>query len=135
MRIVKMSKDVFGFENKDACKAFFRHVLPWNKSLFTIARDGRFLSKNSFKENEVFLFSFDGCVVSVGKVEKYYYDKNNSNRVYMIRVSKDTLKVLNHELLLSSVEELLFNEGYDKTVVASQGWNIIEKKYENKVLV
>lgn len=132
MRLVRLSKDVFGFSNLEACVAFFEHVLPWNEDYFNIVGEGRFISKTSIKKNELLLFSFGGKIVSAAKVEEIYIDSDN--RVSRIKLVNGSRKVFKKHVDLTELEQLLHAKGYAKQIVGAQGWNIIDDKFKKDIL-
>ena len=133
MRLIRMSSEVFGFDKIEACIAFFEHVLQWNKYRFNIIGEGHHLSVNSFNKDEIFLFTFDGIIVSVARVGEYIFSYDEKKVVAVI-LNQDTLKVLKNEYTLNDLSNTLIKLGYKKEIIKSQGWNIIDKIYEEKVM-
>ena len=131
MRIVKLSKEVFGFDTIEACRAFFKHVIPFNKYYFGIAGEGNHIAKDGLKQGEIIIFSYDAKIVSIALNERLVEEYD---RVKEIKLSGDTLKVFDYDICLRKLEEDLKLRGYDKKIVGSQGWNIIEEQYEKNVI-
>ena len=67
MRIIKLSKDVWGFETLGGCKAFFTHVLPWEKNRFNIVGEGFHIAPDGLDKEELVVFSYDGSLVCIAK--------------------------------------------------------------------
>ena len=67
MRIVKLSKDLFGFDTNGACKAYLKDVLPWTGGNFHFAGNGNKIALDKFSEGENILFSHDGSIVAIVK--------------------------------------------------------------------
>ncbi len=127
MRIVKLSKEVWGFETLGGCLAFFKHVLPWEKNRFDIAGEGAHIAVDGLKEEELIVFSYDGNLVCIAKVKDTIQE---NNKVKSIRLLGGTIKVLENPPKLKALEDKLHSVGYAKNLVATQGWNILEKKFE-----
>lgn len=81
MRIVKLSKDVYGFDNINACLAYFEHVLPWQKYVFNIIGDGHHIGVNKTKPNEVVLFSYIGDIVCMARIIDVNEDNGKINKL------------------------------------------------------
>lgn len=131
MRIVKLSKDVYGFDNINACLAYFEHVLPWQKYVFNIVGEGRHIGINKTKQNEVVLFSYIGEIVCMARI----IDINENNgKVNQLVLKDDSVRFFRKRLTLHELESELNKHGYSKKVVQARGWNIIEENYEKVVI-
>ncbi|MDR7868814.1 MAG: hypothetical protein RIN56_18630 [Sporomusaceae bacterium] len=127
VRIIKLSKEVWGFETLGGCQAFFAHVLPWEKYTFDIAGDGAFIAPDGLDKQELVVFSYDGSLVCIARAERIIM---NNNKVKSIKLVGNSVRVLNNPPKLKALEEKLQSVGYTKNLVATQGWNILEKKFE-----
>lgn len=128
MRIVKLSQAVLGFETLDGCKAFFIHVLPWEKYTFSIAGEGSHIASDGLDEQELIVFSYNGSLVCIARAEEIIVD--NNNKVKSIKLVGETVRVLTAPPKLIDLEAKLHSAGYTKNLVASQGWNILDEMYE-----
>jgi hypothetical protein len=133
MRIIKLSKDVFGFDNMEGCIAYFRHVLPWQKLIFNIMGEGAHIAPNSLIEGEKIIFSYDGNIVAIAKNERLILDKNN--KVKSIKLLDGSLRVFNNPGKIGALEKHLHNIGYSKNIVSAQGWNRIDGVFEKETLM
>lgn len=131
MRIIKLSKEVSGFENIEACKSYFKYVLPWQKLRFNIVGDGLHIAQNKLDHDEIVLFSYDGNCIAVGKVENLIVEKNKS---IAIQLQEKKLKVFESHFPLKELEDRLRKVGYVSAVTNTQGWNILKDKHEEAAL-
>lgn len=132
MRLVKLSKDVFGFDTMDGCKAYFDHVLPWQKERFNIMGEGHHIAPGGVKPNEIVLFSYDGNIVCIARNEEL--KENSKKKVIAIILKEGTRRVFNNPPSLQELENVLASQGYTPKLVQSQGWNIIEQGFEKIVI-
>lgn len=127
MRIIKLSKEVWGFDTLGGCQAFFTHVLPWEKNRFEIVGEGVHIASDGLDGKELVVFSYDGNLVCIARAEEIVLD---SNKVKSIKLIDGTVRVLSKPPKLKELEKKLHSAGYTKNIVATQGWNILEGKYE-----
>jgi hypothetical protein len=132
MRIVKLSKRVFGFDTLEGCKAYFSHVLKWQKFIFNIEGEGIHISSDGLDNNELVLFSYSGKLVCLAKAERIILDRNHRTRA--VKLVDGSLRVFDNPPSLHDLEAKLRGLGYDKKVVSTQGWNILEGGYERAVV-
>jgi hypothetical protein len=131
MRIIKLSKEVNGFESLGGCRAFFTHVLPWEKYTFYIAGEGSHIAPDGLDEKELVVFSYDGNLVCIAKAERIILEKEKTKSIKLI---DKTLKVLENPPRLQELEEKLHAIGYTKNLVSTQGWNILDGKFEKETV-
>ena len=127
MRIIKLSKELRGFETLGGCQAFFVHVLPMEKNKFHIAGEGSHIAPDGLDKQELVVFSYNGSLVCIARVEEIIM---NNNKVKSIKLGDGTVRVLSKPPKLKDLEAKLHSVGYSKKLVASQGWNILDKNYE-----
>jgi hypothetical protein len=127
MRIVKLSQKVWGFETLGGCQAFFVHVLPWEKNTFDIVGEGSHIAPDGLDDQELIVFSYNGSLVCIARAEEIIL---NNNKVKSIKFVDGTIRVLTQPPKLKDLEDKLHTVGYTKNLVASQGWNILDKKFE-----
>jgi hypothetical protein len=127
VRIVKLSKDVFGFDTVEGCIAYFEHVLPWGKYRFRVAGEGSHISADSLADGEILVFSYVGTIVAAARAQEI---ETENGRVTIIRLREDTLRVFSKRITLKDLENTLKGSGYSKVIHGSQGWNIIDGRYE-----
>lgn len=133
MRIVKLSKEVFGFDTKDGCIAYFKHVLPWQKERFNIMGEGHHIAPDGLKSNEIVVFSYDGNIVCIARTDHIKVEPNKK-RVVAIILKEGTRRVFNDPPSLQSLEDVLLAQGMTSKLVKSQGWNIIDVNLEKAVI-
>lgn len=131
MRIIKLSKEVFGFDTLGGCQAFFTHVLPWGKYIFGIAGGGAHIAPDGLDKDELVVFSYDGNLVCIAKVEGIILE---NNKVKSIKLVDGTLRVLKNPSSLQELEDKLHAIGYTKNLVSTQGWNILDGKFEKETV-
>lgn len=131
MRLIKLSKDVYGFDTVEACIAYFKHVLPWQKFRFNIVGEGNHISSSNFDKNETIVFSYRGRIIAIGIAEKPIIE---DQRVDAIILDGSKLKIFDKVINLGDLETKLNAKGYDKAIINSQGWNILEGKFEKETI-
>lgn len=131
MRLIKLSKDVFGFETVEACIAYFKHVLPWQKYQFNIVGEGSHISPSKFDENETIVFSYRGRIIAIGIAEDSIIE---DQKVTAILLDGSKLKFFDKIINLGDLETKLAVKGYDKAITNSQGWNILDGKFEKETI-
>ncbi len=132
MRIVKMSGEVFGFDDIDACKAYFESVLPWQKGIFNFAGEGNKIAKDKLNKDENVLFAYNGVLIAIAKAKDLILNKDN--RVRGIEIDLNTLKIFKENISTFDLENELKKYGYSETIYKTQGWNILDKNIETKAI-
>ena len=133
MRIVKLSKEVFGFDTKDGCIAYFQHVLPWQKERFNIMGEGHHIAPDGLKSNEIVVFSYDGNIVCIARTDNIMVDPSKK-KVVAIILKEGTRRVFADPPSLQDLENVLRARGMTSNLVKSQGWNIIDEILEKDVI-
>ena len=131
MRLIKLSKDVYGFDTVEACIAYFKHVLPWQKYRFNIVGEGSHISSSNLDKNETIVFSYRGIIIAIGIAENPIIE---DRRVVAIILDGSKLKIFDKTIYMSDIEKRLIAKGYDKAITNSQGWNILEGKFEKETI-
>ena len=131
MRLVKLSKEVFGFETAEACIAYFKYVLPWQKYRFNIVGEGSHIAPSKLNEDETVIFSYSGRIIAIAKVEEIIIE---NQRVVAIIFVENKVKVFDKDISLDDLETKLSRIGYSKAITNAQGWNIFEDKFEKEAI-
>ena len=131
MRIVKLSKDLFGFDTNGACKAYLKDVLPWTGGNYHFAGNGNKIALDKFSEGENILFSHDGSIVAIVKGIKLLTEGDKCSG---IEVDMDTMKIFKEGLSILALEKSLEDSGHHVRIFATQGWNYLEGDCEKAVL-
>ncbi len=131
MRVIKLSRNVFGFDTVEGCIAYFRHVLPWCKYRFRVEGDGGHISADSLADGEILVFSYGGIIVAIARAQEV---ETRDGRVTAIRLENDTLRVFSKRVSLKDLESTLKSGGYAKVIHGSRGWNIIDGTYEEMAI-
>ncbi|GMQ62472.1 hypothetical protein [Vallitalea maricola] len=132
MRIVKMSGEVFGFDSIEACKAYFKSVLPWQKGNFYFAGEANKIARNKLQSGDNVLFSFNGYIIAIAKAEELLF--NEDDRDNGIKIDMDTLKIFQVSISTMDLEIELSNYGFTDSIYGSQGWNILNGEIETKAM-
>lgn len=132
MRIIKLSKEVNGFDSVGACINFFEYVVPWQKGLFHIIGEGNHIAADGLKEGELVIFSYSGQIICLAKTIQLVIDKNGSASGVII--NSDTKKIFKIPPKLKDLEILLHSKGYTSQIVRTRGWNKIDSIYEPIVI-
>lgn len=132
MRIVKMSGDVFGFDSIEACKAYFENVLPWQRGNFYFVGERNKIAKDKLNAGENVVFSFNGCLIAIAKAKSLIIDEDD--KVSGIKLDMETLKMFKTTISTLELEKELRNSGFNDSIYASQGWNILEGEIERKAV-
>ena len=127
MRVCKLSDKVFGFDSLEGCKAYFKHVLPWSKYYFPIVGEGNRISKDKISKNESILFSYNGNIVAIAKLNDI---ELADGKVASLILSEEALKVFGKLVGVTELEHQLSLNGYKSIINQSEGWNIIPEEYE-----
>lgn len=127
MRIVKLSKDVPGFEELRQCKIYFRVVLPWLKGEFSFAGVPNKIAKNGVEVGENILFIYSGIIIALAKAERL---ECNGKDVTSLIVDKDTIKVFDKQLMVVDLEKHLNSCGYINSINNTPGWNTLDKAFD-----
>lgn len=131
MRIIKLSHEVYGFDTVEACIAYFKHVLPWQKFRFNIVGEGSHISSSNIDKDDTIVFSYRGRIIAIGIAEEPI---KKYQKVVAIILDGSKLKIFDKTVNLSDLETKLNAKGYDKAITNSQGWNILEGKYEKETI-
>jgi hypothetical protein len=131
MRIVKLSGNVFGFDTLDGCKAYFEHVLPWQKGQFYFAGTGNKVALDKLQPNENVIFTYEGTVVCITKAENLLIENGKATG---IKLRIDILKMFKSHISSLDLEDHLKSYGFTDCIYASQGWNIIGEPYEQHAI-
>lgn len=131
MRIIKLSKDVYGFDNLESCTAYFKHVLPWLKGKFNIIGEGHHISEENINPNDIILFSYRGNIISLARAKNAVVKRG---KVTAIKIDLVTHKIFKKPIKLTELERRLTNIGYDKRIARGPGWNKIKGDFEKEAI-
>lgn len=133
MRLCKLSSNAlpFGMTTLEGCMKYFEDVLPWSEYQFLIVGESKKIAKDSININESCLFIYDKKIVALGKVLTLGIVDDT---VEFLKLEEESYKVFSNPVNADELVTRLLENGYDKRILNSTGWNIMNEEHEQIII-